>query len=94
MGARRNFRKRWGCMVFEDVFSGSIEMGKIYSVYYSVMTKTDKTGFKSIRFLLSRLLYITDGKYWNQLKRFLKFPVVLSSGSHETGSTAKKSYCI
>ena len=32
-------------------------------------------------------LYITEGKYWNQLK---KFRVVLSSGSHETGSTAKK----
>ena len=53
MGARKNFSKRWGCMVFEDVFSGSIEMGKIYSVYYSVMTKTDKTGFKSIRFFYS-----------------------------------------
>ena len=38
-------------------------------------------------FLLSRLLYITEGKYWNQLK---KFRVVLSSGSHENGSRAKK----
>ena len=37
--------------------------------------------------LLSRLLFITEGKYWNQLK---KFRVVLSSGSHETGGTAKK----
>ena len=34
--------------------------------------------------------YITEGKYWNQLKKFRKFRVVLSSGSHETGSTAKK----
>ena len=39
--------------------------------------------------LLSRLLY-TEGKYWNQLKKFRKFQVVLSSWSHETGSTAKK----
>ena len=37
--------------------------------------------------LLSRLLFITEGKYWNQLK---KFRDVLSSGSHETGGTAKK----
>ena len=36
--------------------------------------------------LLSRLLYITEGKYWNQLKKFRKFRDVLSSGSHETGS--------
>ena len=41
-------------------------------------------------FLENRLLYITEGKYWNQLKKFRKFRVVLSSGSHETGSTAKK----
>ena len=41
-------------------------------------------------FLLSRLLYITEGKYWNQLKKFRKFRDVLSSGSHETGSRAKK----
>ena len=40
--------------------------------------------------LLSRLLFITEGKYWNQLKKFQKFRVVLSSGSHETGGTAKK----
>ena len=40
--------------------------------------------------LLSRLLYITEGNYLNQLKKFQKFRVVLSSGSHETGSTAKK----
>ena len=40
--------------------------------------------------LHSRLLYITEGKYWNQLKKFRKFRDVLSSGSHETGSTAKK----
>ena len=40
--------------------------------------------------LLSRLLFITEGKYWNQLKKFRKFRVVLSSGSHESGSTAKK----
>ena len=39
--------------------------------------------------LLSRL-YITEGKYGNQLKKFRKFRVVLSSGGHETGSTAKK----
>ena len=39
--------------------------------------------------LLSRLLY-TEGKYWNQLKKFRKFRVVLSSGSHETRGTAKK----
>ena len=36
------------------------------------------------------LLFITEGKYWNQLKKFRKFRVVLSSGSYETGSTAKK----
>ena len=41
-------------------------------------------------FLLSRLLYITEGKYWNQLEKIRKFRVVLSSGSHETGGTAKK----
>ena len=35
-------------------------------------------------------LYITEGKYWNQLEKIRKFRVVLSSGSHETGSTAKK----
>ena len=34
-------------------------------------------------------LYITEGKYWNQLKKFRKFRDVLSSGSHETGGTAK-----
>ena len=33
---------------------------------------------------------ITEGKYWNQLKKFRKFRGVLSSRSHETGSTAKK----
>ena len=33
---------------------------------------------------------ITEGKYWNQLEKFRKFRVVLSSGSHEAGSTAKK----
>ena len=32
----------------------------------------------------------TEGKYWNQLKKFRKFRDGLSSGSHETGSTAKK----
>ena len=40
--------------------------------------------------LPSRLLDITEGKYWNQLEKIRKFRVVLSSGSHETGSTAKK----
>ena len=43
--------------------------------------------------LLSRLLFITEGKYGNQLKKirkFREFRDVLSSGSHETGSTAKK----
>ena len=40
--------------------------------------------------LLSRLLYITEGKYCNQLKKIQKFRDVLSSGSHKTGSTAKK----
>ena len=35
-------------------------------------------------------LYITEGKYWNQLKKFRKFRVVLSSGSRETGGTGKK----
>ena len=35
-------------------------------------------------------LYITEGKYGNQLEKIRKFRVVLSSGSHETGSTAKK----
>ena len=35
-------------------------------------------------------VYITEGKYWNQLKKFRKFWDVLSSGSHETGSRAKK----
>ena len=33
---------------------------------------------------------ITEGKYGNQLKKIRKFRVVLSSGSHETGSRAKK----
>ena len=32
----------------------------------------------------------TEGKYWNQLEKIRKFRDVLSSGSHETGSTAKK----
>ena len=44
-------------------------------------------------FLLSRLLYITEGKYKNELKKFRKFRKfrdVLSSASHETGGTAKK----
>ena len=41
-------------------------------------------------FLLSRLLLITEGKYGNQLEKIQKFRVVLSSGSHETGGTAKK----
>ena len=36
------------------------------------------------------LLFITEGKYWNQLMKFRKFRDVLSSGSHETGGTAKK----
>ena len=40
--------------------------------------------------LLSRLLFITEGKYGNQLEKIRKFRVVLSSGRHETGSTAKK----
>ena len=35
-------------------------------------------------------LYITQGKYGNQFEKIRKFRVVLSSGSHETGSTAKK----
>ena len=42
------------------------------------------------RILLSRLLFITEEKYGNQLKKFRKFRDVLSSGSHKTGSTAKK----
>ena len=33
---------------------------------------------------------ITEGKYGNQLERIRKFRVVLYSGSHEAGSTAKK----
>ena len=33
---------------------------------------------------------ITEGKYCNQLEKIRKFRVVLSSGSHETGSRAKK----
>ena len=40
--------------------------------------------------LLSRLLFITERNYGNQLKKIRKFRVVLSSGSHETGGTAKK----
>ena len=40
--------------------------------------------------LLSRLLSTTEGRYGNQLKKIRKFRVVLSSGSHETGGTAKK----
>ena len=50
----------------------------------------DKMFFQGPYILLSRLLYVTEGKYWNQLKKFRKFRVVLSSGSHETRSTAKK----
>ena len=41
-------------------------------------------------FYFPELLFITEGKYWNQLKKFRKFRDVLSSGSHETGSRAKK----
>ena len=43
-------------------------------------------------FLLSlkKTSYITEGKYGNQVEKIRKFRVVLSSGSHETGSTAKK----
>ena len=33
---------------------------------------------------------ITEGKYWNQLKKFRTFRDVLSPGSHETGNRAKK----
>ena len=44
--------------------------------------------------LAKNISVITEGKYGNQLKKFRKFRVVLSSGSHETGSTAKKSDCI
>ena len=33
---------------------------------------------------------ITEGKYGNQLEKIRKFRDVLSSGSHETGSTGKK----
>ena len=55
-------------------------------VSYSIMTSKLLTS-DSLFLLLSRLLYITEGKYWNQLK---KFRVVLSSGCHETRSTAKK----
>ena len=43
-----------------------------------------------VQLLLSRLLFITEGKYGNQLEKIRKFRDVLSSGSHETGSTAKK----
>ena len=50
---------------------------------------TEINNFKS-QILLSRLLFITEEKYWNQLKKFRKFRAVLSSGSHETGGTAKK----
>ena len=50
--------------------------------------------FGVVSILLSRLLYITEGKYWNQLEKIQKFRVVLSSGSHETGSTAKERDCI
>ena len=43
-----------------------------------------------VTILLSRLLFITEGEYGNQLKKIRKFRDVLSSESHETGSTAKK----
>ena len=42
------------------------------------------------KFLLSRLLFITEGRYGNRLEKIRKFRVILSSGSHETGGTAKK----
>ena len=40
--------------------------------------------------LLSRLLFITEGKYGNQLKKIRKFRVVLSSGSKVTASDSAK----
>ena len=43
-----------------------------------------------VRLKWDTLYIITEGKYWNQLKKIRKFRDVLSSGSHETGSTAKK----
>ena len=43
-----------------------------------------------IKFYFPELLFITEGKYWNQLEKIRKFRDVLSSGSHETGGTAKK----
>ena len=46
--------------------------------------------FMGRKFLLSRLLFITEGKYGNQLKKIRKFRDVLPSVSHESGSTAKK----
>ena len=39
---------------------------------------------------MSATVYITEGKYSNQLEKIRKFRVVLSSGSYETGGTAKK----
>ena len=39
---------------------------------------------------LYNLLHRQFSQCGNQLKKFLKFRVVLSSGSHETGSRAKK----
>ena len=61
-------------------------------IYYANLQGARKSpifeGF--FRILLSRLLFITEGKYWNQLKKFRKFRVVLSSGRPETGSRAKK----
>ena len=54
------------------------------------MREVAKNFWKKNNFLLSRLLFITEGKYGNQLEKIRKFRVVLSSGSHETGGTAKK----
>ena len=46
--------------------------------------------FNLAEFYFPELLFITEGKYGNQLKKIQKFRDVLSSGSHETGGTAKK----
>ena len=67
--------------------SGSHETG---STAKKVTASDSAKPGSHIHILLSRLLYITEGKYGNQLEKIRKFRYGLSSGSHETGSTAKK----
>ena len=72
----------WGI----DAIKIFLELIGVFCIYPPFFTFLK---FWKISVLLSRLLYITEGKYWNQLEKIRKFRVVLSSRSRETGSTAK-----